>query len=631
MSRSSPPLSPAQALAFLWPRPRKSRAPEGSWSCPPTVVVAASPGVDDFTAERAALLLESRGVRVRSRRGNQGAVRLRLVAAMDAMELGWEFGGDEGYRLSIQVDGIEVSARHRRGLLHGLSTLQGWLALHGLQVPCLEVEDAPDFPHRGVLLDISRDKVPTMETLRALVDRLADWKINQLQLYMEHTFAYHGHEKVWRGASPWTADEIRRLDGYCAERGIELVPNQNSFGHLHHWLRHEPYRWLAECPEGVKHPFGDAVEPFSLCPLDPGSLDLLEDLYDQLLPCFQSRMANVGLDETFDLGQGRSAAACAERGRHRVYLEFLMEVYGLLSERGKRMQFWGDIVLEEPQLIGELPRDLIALEWGYEADHPFAEHGRLFAESGLEYYVCPGTSSWISLTGRVDNALGNLAAAARAGQAQGASGMLICDWGDYGHLQPLPVSYPGLLAGAGFAWNVSTAAEPTALPLAELLTHHAVDDPVLGQALVELGKVYQLAGRTPKNGSALFHLLLFAGEPMGTAEGERFHGVTVATLETALEHLRQATAPLRGSERLEARELCWAADLLAFACHLGQARLGHDPVAPLADLPAAIRAALRQELEPLRRQHRHLWLARNRPGGLENSAHRLNRIAEGLQ
>ena len=54
------------------------------------------------------------------------------------------------------------------------------------------------------MLDISRDKVPTMPTLFALVDRLAEWKINQLQLYIEHTFAYRGHEEVWRNADPMT-------------------------------------------------------------------------------------------------------------------------------------------------------------------------------------------------------------------------------------------------------------------------------------------------------------------------------------------------------------------------------------------------------------------------------------------
>ena len=109
------------------------------------------------------------------------------------------------------------------------------------------------------MLDISRDKVPTMETLYALVDLLAGWKINQLQLYTEHTFAYRQHPEVWAEASPLTGQEILGLDAYCRKRFVELVPNQNSFGHMHRWLKHARYAPLAEVNSfDVDHTGGDA-------------------------------------------------------------------------------------------------------------------------------------------------------------------------------------------------------------------------------------------------------------------------------------------------------------------------------------------------------------------------------------
>ena len=77
-------------------------------------------------------------------------------------------------------------------------------------------------PVRGAMLDISRDKVPTMATLRGLIELLASWKINQIQLYTEHTFAYRAHPEVWATASPMTADEIVELDAFCRERFVEL-------------------------------------------------------------------------------------------------------------------------------------------------------------------------------------------------------------------------------------------------------------------------------------------------------------------------------------------------------------------------------------------------------------------------
>ena len=106
------------------------------------------------------------------------------------------------------------------------------------------------FARRSYMLDISRDRVPTMETLFLVVDILAKMRYNEFQLYTEHTFAYKGHETVWRDADPMTPGEIASLERYCEMQGIELVPNQNTFGHMERWLVHDEYRPLAKFPNG---------------------------------------------------------------------------------------------------------------------------------------------------------------------------------------------------------------------------------------------------------------------------------------------------------------------------------------------------------------------------------------------
>ena len=88
-----------------------------------------------------------------------------------------------------------------------------------------------------------------------------------------------------KNASPLTADEIRRLRPILPITVHQLVPNQNSFGHMERWLRHPRYLPLAEAPDGAETPWGFRWNgPFSLCPIDTRSLDLLDDLYSQLLP-----------------------------------------------------------------------------------------------------------------------------------------------------------------------------------------------------------------------------------------------------------------------------------------------------------------------------------------------------------
>ena len=317
----------------------------------------------------------------------------------------------QGYKLAISPETIEITAADAVGAFYGACTLVQIIRQCDGEIPCLSINDHPDFPDRGVMIDISRDKVPTMETLYNLVDLLAEWKINHIELYTEHTFAYLAHPDVWKNASPMTGEQILELDAYCACRHMALVPNQNSFGHMERWLKLDKYKGMAEAPEMCDTIWGRRA-PSGLTPADKRSLPFVKGLFDELLPHFTAPTFNVGCDETIDLGCGRSKAMCEKYGAGRVYLDFLLEIYKMVKSHGKTMMFWGDIIMHYPELIPDLPKDIIALEWGYEANHPFTEHGAKFRESGIPFYVCPGTSSWNSICGRTENAIGNISNAA---------------------------------------------------------------------------------------------------------------------------------------------------------------------------------------------------------------------------
>ena len=306
------------------------------------------------------------------------------------------------------------------------------------------------FDRRGLMLDISRNRVPTMATLHSLIDALQALKYNELQLYTEHTFAYAEHKTVWQNASPLTASEILELDSYCADRGIELVPNQNSFGHMERWLRHPKYRHLAESPDGFIHPIsGEAKHPSTLHP-STESLDFIDQLFCELLPNFKSKQVNVGGDEPWELGKGRSKNLADKVGKHRVYLDYMRRVCEIAEKYGRTAQFWADIIMERPDLVMELPNGVIPVIWGYEGDSPFAEQCRIVAESGFrgQFYVAPGAGNWNSFSGRLEVAKANIHQAAKQGHAHGARGLLLTAWGDNGHHQPWFTLYPALVIAA---------------------------------------------------------------------------------------------------------------------------------------------------------------------------------------
>jgi hexosaminidase len=529
----------------------------------------------------------------------------------------------QGYSLQITPQLILIEAHDEAGIYYGCCTLvqllQNYLPLlknkeegSNSFLPCLEIIDWPDFTKRGVMLDISRDKVPTMDTILSLVDLLASWKINQFQLYIEHTFAYRQHPEVWADASPFTGEEIMILDAYCRRRFIELVPNQNSFGHLEKWLAHPRYRQLAEAPDGFDVPWGHQDGPFSLCPLDPGSLKLITSMYDELLPHFSSRQFNVGCDETFDLGQGRSQEECALLGTGRVYLDFLLKIYQEVKARGFTMQFWGDIIMAHPELVSELPKDSIALEWGYEADHPFNEHGQKYIEAGLPFYVCPGTSAWNSIAGRTDNTLGNLLNAAENGIKYNAIGYLITDWGDNGHWQTLPISYLGFAAGAAYSWALEAN---RTLDIKTVLDHYAFQDSSesMGKVAYDLGNVYHAIGIEPVNASALFYILQ---QPIKEWVGFLEPEVAVKAIHNTLETIEAAAKPLQSerSRRPDAsllrREFNLTAKLLQHACRRGSFGFGSAEYSS---------HSLAEELREILIEYQAIWYLRNRPGGLKAS------------
>ncbi|MEY2454107.1 MAG: hexosaminidase [Acidimicrobiaceae bacterium] len=515
----------------------------------------------------------------------------------------------EGYELRIGTDGVEVLGADDAGLFYARCTLEQLARLHDGRVPVGTIHDHPDLPVRGVMLDISRDKVPTMETISALVDRLASWKINQVQLYSEHTFAYENHPEAHGNASPFTADEIRALDAFCRDRHVELVPNQNCLGHMNRWVQHDRYRSLALRPDGFVDQWGIVRKAMTLDPSNPGSLALIRELLAELLPLFTSRRVHVGLDEAWELPPERLPE----------FLDWIATLRSLPELEGREMLIWGDMLAHDDALLGLLPAGVTVCEWGYDEWHPYDERGRALAKAGVPFWVAPGTSSWLSILGRFTNAVDTCRNAARAALDHGATGYLNTDWGDQGHLQQLPISDPGFSYGAAVSWCLDANAD---IDLTAALSAHAYDDPTgeLAAALVLLGDAHlDVTPQFPNMSTIVLHLYF----PQLTIGRGLTRGLTPEELAGLAQRLADArasvdrAAPRCADAALLVAELHWSIDIVELLTRDALARLDGDGT--IESVPEATRLAFARELEELTDRYRQRWLARNRPGGLDDS------------
>jgi hypothetical protein len=396
--------------------------------------------------------------------------RPRLTRAMDKEDNSIYCSFDESlnkddYKLEIKDNGIAIYAGAQSGLYYGIQTLRQILRSEGIQLSCLTINDVPDFVNRGFYHDATRGKVATLATYKDLVDKLAFYKLNQLQLYVEHSFAFSKHTDIWSCSDPLTHEEILELDIYCLQHHIELIPSLSTLGHFYMPLTSKRKEHLNELDtNGSEKPFSfpDRQHHYTLDCQNPESAVLIDELIAEFAPLFSSNKFNFCFDEPFDLGKGKNKALADEKGVGRLFMDFLTKVIASVRKQGKQPMMWGDIILKYPEYISELPKDIIFLNWEY-AESLLAKEAlgdlivlgdsKVFAEAGLEFYNCPGVSCWNRNSSRINGVDRNIQMMAKEGKEDGATGLLNTDWGDYGHFNLLSPSYYGLVLGAAAAWN----------------------------------------------------------------------------------------------------------------------------------------------------------------------------------
>lgn len=441
---------PATILAQrppLIPQPREFQSRDNI-SLARGVSVSASKDTDDaFAADDLITFLKDRGVESAGKgahiyllRDDSSAGKRALAAEKIALDQPMM---DEGYALFTSKKDIYVVAHSAAGLFYGAQTVKQLISGSGDHASfqgCV-IRDWPAMKYRGVHDDLSRGPVPTLEFQKKQIRTFAAYKMNVYSPYFENTMQYASNPLPGLPGGSMSKADAQALVEYAKKYHVTIVPEQEAFGHLHHVLTWQQYSNLAEVPVGAV-----------LAPGEAGSLQLIKQWFTELAAIFPGPFLHIGADETFELGQGKTAADVKQRGLGAVYIDFLTKIHAELEPLNRRLLFWGDVAMNDPALVPKLPKDMIAVAWHYEPEADFSKWLDPYTHAGMETWVAPGVNNWNRVYPDNNLALGNIQGFVAAGQKAGSTGMLNTIWNDDGE-GLFAEDWYGVLFGAAAGWQ----------------------------------------------------------------------------------------------------------------------------------------------------------------------------------
>ncbi len=361
----------------------------------------------------------------------------------------------EGYIITPDRQGIALTAATSSGIFYALQTVKQLIEGHGNQaiLHTATIRDWPALKYRGLDDDLSRGPFPTLEFQKKQIRTIAAYKLNIYSPYFEHTMQYTGHPLMGPPGGTFTQAQARELVAYAARYHVTIIPEQEAFGHLHYLLNWEQYAPLAETQHG--HVFA---------PSAPEAQKLTHEMFSELAQINPGPFLHLGADETVDLGKGRTKAQVDAEGLGAVYLSYLQSIVADLKPLNRKLLFWGDIAMHDPDLVKQLPPDFkqatIAVAWEYNPQPKgYSRWITPFTNAGMETWVAPGINNWSRTYPNYNNGLTNIQQFTVQGQQLGVTGQLNTIWDDDGEALA-DNNWYGILFGAEAAWHQGEASIP---------------------------------------------------------------------------------------------------------------------------------------------------------------------------
>ncbi len=605
-----------------------------------TIAIASASNADDrFAAKDLGESLRERGFKVTTGAEGGFVVRLHRASSESGKALLArhnqtlsEAASPEGYVVVTSATSADVVAATSAGVFYGVQTVKQLLQGTSRQptVYATVIRDWPAMKYRGIQDDLSRGPIPTLEFQKKQIRTFAAYKMNVYSPYYEHTLEYKKNPLIGPPGGTISQADVKELVAYAAQYHIDVIPEQEAFGHLHHVLKYDLYSALAENDHG-----------HVLAPGDPQSVPLIKSWFEEITSIFPSKFVHIGADETFELGMGRTRDAVKAQGIGSVYLDFLKQVELALRPAEKKLLFWGDIAERHPDLVKSLPHSMIAVGWDYWSYKNFGPKLKPYLDAGMDVWVAPGVASWNRVYPNNDIALRNIQGFVREGQQMGATGMLNTTWDDDGE-SIFNQTWYGILFGAAAAWQKGEASIPE-FAASYGVQFHGDATGKLNEAQRKLTAAHLAIGaaKAGEGNDAMFWVDPFSVDgQLRAAQLRPYSRQLRIAAESALVLIAEAreTGALRNTDALDAMELgARRLDFIGMKFQLADeiaklythaqdtVAVGGDPGHDLGEIASTINSRmqdLRDGYVLTKELYERSWRAENRPYWLGNVTNR---------
>jgi hexosaminidase len=387
----------------------------------------------------------------------------------------------QAYRLTVRAGRASIESSDAAGAFYAAVTLSQ-LPVHSQgswSIPCVRIVDRPALQWRILSDDVSRGPLPTMRYFEERIRTIAAFKMNGYSPYMEHVFV-SPTDPLPAPLDGITPAQLHELADYAARFHVALVPEQQSFAHMHNTLRLERYASAAELPHG-----------FLMAPNVPLSGEYLARIVAQEVAAVgRPPFFHIGSDETATLGLGSTQSYVAQRGRSNVYAEHIVAMNRLIAPSGARLMLWDDGIEDDPGIMKLIPSNAVVVNWHYGAEPSYERYIQTIARGGLQQMVAPGASNWNEIFPDIDTALANERTFILEGKESHVLGLFQTVWHDDGETLYEATWYPVIYAAAA-AW------EEGDLPLERFgrdypSTFFGADDGVYSAGVASLGQTLRL-------------------------------------------------------------------------------------------------------------------------------------------